>query len=117
MMIWGQSLKPELLLLCLRWALRLQSVGQHAARFSSLEAAATFGRWRSGVLCGLMTAPLIYYKPCTIGDTYFRECLTCGAIVKNEGLHTLYHEQQTSPKRCPKCGLLDIGRHICPKAD
>ena len=67
--------------------------------------------------CAAMGAPLIYYKPCTIGDTYFRECLTCGAIVKNEGLHTLYHEQQTSPKRCPKCGLLDIGRHICPKAD
>ena len=65
----------------------------------------------------LMNSPLIYYKPCSIGDTYFRECLTCGAIVKNEGLHTLYHEQQTSPKRCPQCGLLDIGRHICPKAD
>ena len=63
----------------------------------------------------LMTAPLIYYKPCSIGDTFFRECLTCGAIVKNEGLHTLYHEQQASPKRCPKCGLLDIGRHACPK--
>jgi DNA-directed RNA polymerase subunit RPC12/RpoP len=61
-----------------------------------------------------MTAPLIFYKPCSIGDTYFRECLTCGAIVKNEGLHTLYHEQQASPKRCPRCGLLDIGRHICP---
>jgi hypothetical protein len=54
-----------------------------------------------------MTAPLIFYKPCSIGDTYFRECLPCGAIVKNEGLHTLYHEQQASPKRCPKCGLLD----------
>jgi DNA-directed RNA polymerase subunit RPC12/RpoP len=65
----------------------------------------------------LMAAPLIYYKPCSIGDTYFRECLTCGAIVKNEGLHTLYHEQQASPKRCPKCGLLDIGRHVCPEAD
>jgi DNA-directed RNA polymerase subunit RPC12/RpoP len=65
----------------------------------------------------LMTAPLIFYKPCSIGDTYFRECLTCGAIVKNEGLHTLYHEQQASPKRCPKCGLLDIGRHICPESD
>ena len=65
----------------------------------------------------LMTTPLIFYKPCSIGDTYFRECLTCGAIVKNEGLHTLYHEQQASPKRCPKCGLLDIGRHICPKSD
>jgi DNA-directed RNA polymerase subunit RPC12/RpoP len=65
----------------------------------------------------LMSAPLIYYKPCSIGDAYFRECLTCGAIVKNEGLHTLYHEQQASPKRCPQCGLLDIGRHICPKAD
>jgi len=38
-------------------------------------------------------------------------------IVKNEGLHTLYHEQQASPKRCPKCGLLDIGRHICPETD
>jgi hypothetical protein len=48
---------------------------------------------------------------------FFRECLTCGAIVRNEGLHTLYYEQQTSPKRCPKCGLLDIGRHICPKGD
>jgi DNA-directed RNA polymerase subunit RPC12/RpoP len=65
----------------------------------------------------LMSTPLIYYKPCSIGDMFFRECLTCGAIVRNEGLHTLYHEQQTSPKRCPKCGLLDIGRHICPKAD
>lgn len=63
----------------------------------------------------LMTGPLIYYKPCSIGGMYFRECLTCGAIVKNEGLHTLYHEQQTSPQRCPKCGLLDIGRHICPE--
>lgn len=63
----------------------------------------------------LMTGPLIYYKPCSIGGIYFRECLTCGAIVKNEGLHTLYHEQQTSPERCPKCGLLDIGRHICPE--
>jgi hypothetical protein len=64
-----------------------------------------------------MTEPLIYYKPCHIGDTYFRECLTCGAIVKNEGLHTIYHEQQVSPKRCPKCGLLDIGRHICRSED
>jgi len=64
-----------------------------------------------------MTEPLIYYKPCHIGDTYYRECLTCGAIVKNEGLHTIYHEQQVSPKRCPKCGLLDIGRHICPSED
>ena len=64
-----------------------------------------------------MTDPLIYYKPCYIGDTYFRECLTCGAIVKNEGLHTIYHEQQVSPKRCPKCGLLDIGRHICRQDD
>jgi hypothetical protein len=38
-----------------------------------------------------MTDALIYYKRCYIGDTYFRECLTCGAIVKNEGLHTIYH--------------------------
>jgi hypothetical protein len=76
-----------------------------------------FGRWRSGVLLRLMSTPLIYYKSCSIGDMFFRECLTCGAIVRNEGLHTLYHEQQTSPKRCPKCGLLDIGRHICPKAE
>jgi predicted RNA-binding Zn-ribbon protein involved in translation (DUF1610 family) len=59
-------------------------------------------------------SPLIYYKPCYVeAGTYFRECLTCGAIVRNEGLHTIYHEQQASPKRCPKCGLLDIGRHIC----
>lgn len=69
------------------------------------------------VLFLLMSTPLIYYKSCSIGDMFFRECLTCGAIVRNEGLHTLYHEQQISPKRCPKCGLLDIGRHICPKAD
>jgi len=71
----------------------------------------------SGVACGFMTAPFIYYKPCVIRDEHFRECLTCGAIVKNEGLHTVYHERQASPKRCPKCGLLHIGRHICPKAD
>jgi hypothetical protein len=61
--------------------------------------------------------PLIYYKPCYVAETYFRECLTCGAIVRNEGLHTIYHEQQVSPKRCPKCGLLDIGRHICRTGD
>ena len=51
-----------------------------------------------------MSTPLIYYKPCSIGDMFFRECLTCGAIVKNVCLHTLYHEQQTSPKRCLNAG-------------
>jgi predicted RNA-binding Zn-ribbon protein involved in translation (DUF1610 family) len=64
-----------------------------------------------------MTDPLIYYKPVSIGDTFFRECLTCGAIVRNEGLHSIYHEQQASPKRCPRCGLLDIGRHICREVE
>jgi hypothetical protein len=72
---------------------------------------------RPSVLLRLMTDPLIYYKPVSIGDTFFRECLTCGAIVRNEGLHSIYHEQQASPKRCPKCGLLDIGRHVCREAN
>jgi hypothetical protein len=63
----------------------------------------------------LMSTPL--YKTFLIDRAEFRECLTCGAIVGNEVLHSNYHEQQIRPKRCPKCGLLDIGRHICLKAD
>jgi hypothetical protein len=62
-----------------------------------------------------MAAPLIYYKPCSIGDTYFRECLTCGAIVKNEGLDTIYHEQQTSPKRCLNAGYSTSAGISAPK--
>jgi hypothetical protein len=58
-----------------------------------------------------MTTPL--YKTFLIDRAEFRECLTCGAIVGNEVLHSNYHERQIRPKRCPKCGLLDIGRHIC----
>jgi hypothetical protein len=34
---------------------------------------------------------------------------------RDQHLHTLYHEQQASPKRCAQCGLLDIGRHVCSK--
>jgi hypothetical protein len=59
----------------------------------------------------LMTTPL--YKTFLIDRAGFRECLTCDAIVGNEVHHTSYHERQIRPKRCPKCGLLDIGRHVC----
>jgi predicted RNA-binding Zn-ribbon protein involved in translation (DUF1610 family) len=62
-----------------------------------------------------MTSPM--YKTFLIDRAEFRECLTCGAIVGNEAVHTSYHQRQASPKRCPKCGQLDIGRHVCPKAD
>ena len=64
----------------------------------------------------LMTTPPLY-KTFLIDRAEFRECLTCGAIVGNEVVHSNYHERQAHPKRCPKCGQLDIGRHICLKAN